>query len=201
MSATVLELLANWGSPFLFGLLFLAALGIPLPATLTLIAAGALIVAGTFDVVAVAPWAAAGSIAGDHMGYGLGRLAGHAVDDRLAGRQSWQKRLAEARSFMARRGAFGVFFTRWLATPLGPPVNIAAGMARLPLWRFSIADIAGEVLWVALFLGIGAFAGAGAEELAALAGDFGGFVAALIVTVTLGWFAFGRRRAKGTGTG
>lgn len=196
MSATTLDLLASWGSPFLFGLLFLAALGAPLPATLTLIAAGALMAAGTIDVFTVAPLAAAGSIAGDHFGYAIGRLAGQAVEKRLDGQPSWRKSLAAGRAFMARRGAVGVFLTRWLATPLGPPVNIAAGMTRLAMWKFSAAVVIGEMLWVALFLGLGAFFGAGAEELAALASDFGWFSAAAVATGILGWLAFGQGRAQ-----
>lgn len=194
MSAATLDLLANWGSPFLFAMLFLAAFGAPLPATLTLIAAGALAASGTFDLLAVVPWAVAGSIAGDHLGYAVGRLSAGTVEAQTAGRPSWRKRLAEAQSFMARRGAVGVFFTRWLATPLGPPVNLVAGMTRLTLWKFSVADIAGETLWVALFVGLGAFFGAGAEEIAALSGDLGWLAAGLAASMVLGWKAFGQSR-------
>lgn len=192
MTAAALDLLAQWGSPALFAVLFFAAAGAPLPATLSLVAAGAFVASDVVDPATVALWAVAGSVLGDHAGYWAGRLAGPAIERRLVNRPAWTARLGAAKTFASRHGFVGVFFTRWLFTPLGPPVNVAAGLARLPALRFAAADIAGEALWVALFLGLGALAGSNIEDIAALAGDFSWIAVGAAFTAALGWRAFRR---------
>lgn len=196
MNETVLALLAEWGEPFLFVLLFLAALGVPLPATLSLIAAGALFASGAGDVAGVATASAAGAILGDHAGYFVGRFAGPAIHRWLEARPDAARRFEAARSKALRRGMTGIFLTRWLLTPLGPPVNIAAGIAAFPLARFSLADIAGEIVWVGVFLGLGAFVGTGVEQLSQAASDFTWLALGLAATAALGWTAFRRRPAN-----
>lgn len=195
MNETVLALLAEWGEPFVFALLLLAALGVPLPATLSLIAAGALIATGMGDVAGIAIAAAAGAILGDHAGYLVGRFAGPAIEKWLAAHPAATGRFDAAREKVLERGMAGIFLSRWLLTPLGPPVNIAAGIAAFPLPRFSLADIAGEIVWVGLFLGLGAFAGTGVEQLSQAASDFSWLALALAITGALGWAAFRRRPA------
>jgi membrane protein DedA with SNARE-associated domain len=198
MNTATLALLAEWGEPFLFVLLFFAALGLPLPATLSLIAAGALTTTGVIDGYSTVIWSVCGAVLGDHAGYLVGRIAGPAIQARLERRPTVARRFATARAKLTERGIAGIFLSRWLFTPLGPPVNIAAGIAAFPLARFSLADIAGEIVWVALYFSIGAFAGAGVEELSQAASDFSWLALAAAVTAVLGWAAF-RRRPKSAG--
>lgn len=198
MNTAALALLAEWGEPFLFVLLFFAALGLPLPATLSLIAAGALTATGVIDGYSTVIWSVCGAVLGDHAGYLVGRDAGPTVQARLERRPTMARHFETARTRLTERGIAGIFLSRWLLTPLGPPVNIAAGIAAFPLVRFSLADIAGEIVWVALYFSIGAFAGAGVEELSQAASDFSWLALAAAVTIALGWAAF-RRRLKSAG--
>ncbi len=198
MNTAALALLAEWGEPFLFVLLFFAALGLPLPATLSLIAAGALTATGVIDGYSTVIWSVCGAVLGDHAGYLVGRVAGPTVQARLERRPTMARRFETARARLTERGIAGIFLSRWLLTPLGPPVNIAAGIAAFPLVRFSLADIAGEIVWVALYFSFGAFAGAGVEELSQAASDFSRLALAAAVTIALGWAAF-RRLPKSAG--
>ncbi len=198
MNTATLALLAEWGEPFLFVLLFSAALGLPLPATLSLIAGGALTTTGVIDGYSTVIWSVCGAVLGDHAGYLVGRVAGPAIHARLERRPTVARRFATARAKLTERGIAGIFLSPWLFTPLGPPDNFAAGIAAFPLARFSLADIAGEIVWVALFFSIGAFAGAGVEELSRAASDFSWLALAAAVTAVLGWAAF-RRRPKSAG--
>lgn len=195
MNAYVLGLLADWGAPFLFVLLFLAAFGLPLPATLTLIAAGAFIAAESLDLAPVFAWSVLGAIAGDHAGYLAGRLAGVPIEGMAATRPKMARQIRAARAFMDKRGMAGVFLTRWLAAPIGPPVNLAAGIAHFAPVKFGLAVIAGETLWVALYLGLGATIGAASEDIAALAGDFGWLAVLGAATGFLGWKLFRPKKA------
>ncbi len=63
--------------------------------------------------------------------------------------------LARAQALVARRGASGVFLSRWLITPLGPASNYVAGAAGLSLPRFMAASVPGKAIWVAVHFTFG----------------------------------------------
>ena len=120
----------------------------------------------------------------------LGRVAGPGLEDRLAGHPSLARNFDRARQITIQWGGTGVFFTRWLLSPVGPAVNVVAGVAAYPWTRFAPLSLAGEALWVLLFMAIGAAAGRGVEELAAVAGNLSWFLVALLVAAVLGWHLF-----------
>ncbi len=78
-------------------------------------------------------------------------MAGHKASSRRAAL------MGKATGYLRDRGALAVFLSRWLFSPLGPYVNFAGGAARLDWGRFTWAGIAGETVWVALYVGLGAF--------------------------------------------
>ncbi|NNU80263.1 DedA family protein [Halovulum dunhuangense] len=171
MSEELLELVPDLGPPLLALVVALAALGLPLPATLALVMSGALAAAGEMDLAAVLAAAFLGAVAGDHAGYALGRLSRGSLRRWLTANRRRAEGLRRAEAAVQRHGMAAVFLSRWLLAPLGPPTNIAAGAAALPLARFTAADLAGEVVWVGLYAGLGyAFSGSIAG-LVTLAGD------------------------------
>lgn len=150
MSESVLAFFALHGTPALMLVVLGAALALPLPASLLLITAGAF--AGRGEG-ALLPLLAAGLVAavcGDHAAYFLGRFASPFVVRRVGAR-----RLRPARALMYRHGTSGVFLSRWLVPPLGPAVSYTAGIARLPLPRFFVADVLGAAIWVGGYVAIG----------------------------------------------
>lgn len=172
MNAALLELLSTYGGPALAIILLFAALGVPfVPATLLLLATGALADDLGFSLPAMMAWGLAASVAGDQTGYWIGRLAGNPVHKRIDRRPVLKREMARAEIVMEKQGFAGVFFTRWLITPAGPYVNVVAGLLDFPWWKFALAGVAGEAVWVALYIEIGALAGEGIEELASIAGD------------------------------
>ncbi len=195
MSDLALQYLASIGGPVLFVTLVFGAIGVPLPSTLLLIATGALGAEGGVDLVAMFAWATPGAIIGDQVGYFVGRTLGEPVERLAKRRPAIARSLEEARTYIAHWGGTGVFLTRWLLSPIGPAVNIAAGIAALSWPRFTMWSIAGEALWVMLFLALGATVGHGVEQLAALAGNLTWLLIAAIATAILGWRLFGTRRA------
>jgi membrane protein DedA with SNARE-associated domain len=187
MTDVALSLLGAYGGPALFAVLLLGAIGIPLPSTVLLLATGVVAAAGDVDRGTMALWAICGAVAGDQVGYALGRVAGPGLEDRLAGHPSLARNFDRARQITVRWGGTGVFFTRWLLSPVGPAVNLAAGVAAYPWTRFAPLSIAGEALWVWLFMSLGAAAGRGVEEIAAIAGNLSWFLIALLAAAALGW--------------
>lgn len=173
--------LALEGGPFALAvLLALAAIGIPLPATFALLATGALIASADLNVLETIIIAAIGSISGDQIGYWIGRLGGPAISGRFGAR------LDPARRFVDRHGVVGVFLSRFLFTPLGPPINLVTGLTGMAWWRFTAAAVVGEAVWVGLFIGLGFVFADQVSALADLAGTLAWFLVAAAVTIALG---------------
>jgi membrane-associated protein len=190
----LLTALVNHGSGLLGASLFLAALGLPLPASMLLIAAGAFVRQGILPLHSAALAGLAGAVAGDACSYLLGRFAGHRLPLALTTSAQWQR----AAELFARWGSWGIWVTRFLLTPLALPVNLLAGSTRYPWQRFMGVVVLGELMWVLLFGGLGHVFADQWQEMSTLAGDLGG----LLLGVALGAFAGlallrARRRAQG----
>ncbi|NNK67452.1 MAG: DedA family protein [Rhodobacteraceae bacterium] len=162
---------------------FLSCLAMPIPSSLIMLAAGAFIAAGDFSGPAVAGLALAGAVAGDQVGYAMGR-AGSARLDRLKGKPAAMVR--NARYMTERHGVSAVFLSRWLLSPLGPYVNLVTGAARMHWLRFTLSDLAGEAVWITLYLGAGYVFAGQIEAVADIAANFSGTLAAAVVAVGLG---------------
>src|SRR5438552_8989044 len=75
MRELLLGALSQYGSPALFGVVMVAAIGLPLPVTLLLIVTGSLVSQGLMSFWPSILLAGAGSVIGDQIGYAVGRWA------------------------------------------------------------------------------------------------------------------------------
>lgn len=211
MSDALLALLPDWG-PLLIGLAtFLSCLALPLPTSLMMLAAGAFAAAGDLVLAQVAGSALAGAVLGDLAGFALGRGGGRGLTGLVRRRPGRAALLSRARDFTASRGGLGVFLSRWLFSALGPYVNFVAGATGLPWRRFVPAAVAGEAVWVGLYTGAGWLFADRIAQVAALAANLSGALAAGLAAAILGRAllraARDRRRVSpsgattGTGTG
>jgi membrane-associated protein len=190
----VLSLLAGWGLPVLALACLLSCLAIPVPTSLLMLAAGAFAAAGLVPLWGVVGAALAGAVVGDQAGFALGRLAGPAIQARLVRTPARARLMDRARDSMIGNGMLTVFLTRWLVSPLGPYVNLLAGAAAMSWGRFTLAAIAGEAVWVGLYVGLGqAFSGR-IETVAALASDATGLITAILVAALAARMIYTRRR-------
>jgi membrane protein DedA with SNARE-associated domain len=118
---------------------------------------------------------------------------------RLSRRFDGERRLRAAEEWLKRWGDGGVFLSRWLLSPLGSPVNLAAGASGYSWRRFLFYDILGEALWVVIYVLLGEFFGDSAEELNGLLGDFTWAVVGLLLAALLGRSLLKTLRAPSTG--
>ncbi len=196
MIDTVLALVPAYGLYIVTGATFLSCLAVPIPSSLIMLTAGAFVAAGDLSASGTFTLALAGAVFGDQAGYALGRAGGGWLG-RLKGKSA--ELIGKARALAARHGGLGVFLSRWLLSPLGPYMNFATGAARMPWARFTLWGMAGELVWVTLYIALGyAFAGQ-VEAVADIAGSFSGALAAGAVTVGLGLWLRAALRADRTG--
>jgi membrane-associated protein len=187
MGDQVLAALSQYGSPALFAAVMVAAIGVPLPVTLLLVVTGSLISQGVMNFWWSIGVASAGSIAGDQIGYVIGRWGGTKLVSKCIALLGGRERLAQAEAKARRWGGWGVFFSRWLVSPLGPWINFASGIAEYSWVRFAVWDVLGEVLGVVIFIMLGRTFSDRILALDAVLGDFTWAFVALLAALALGW--------------
>ncbi len=193
MTDWLLALVPQYGFWLLAAATFCSCLALPIPCSILMLAAGGFVAAGDLNLVATGTAALAGAVAGDQTGYFAGRHGGSQL---IAKRGSRAAPLAKATSMLAERGGIAIFLTRWLFSALGPYVNLAAGAARQPWAKFTAWGVAGEAVWVTLYISLGyAFTG-NLEAASSMAVQMLGFLAAGAVALGLGAWLFMTLRAE-----
>jgi membrane-associated protein len=194
-----LAALTQYGSPALFVVVAIAAIGVPAPVTLLLIVTGSLAAQGAIDVWLAIAIAAVGSVAGDQIGFAVGRWGGK----KLVAKFTWilgnAERLKKLDAKAKRWGGAGVFFSRWLVTPLGPWINLASGAANYSWLRFTLWDFLGESFGAALFIGLGQVFSDRVQEIGAIFGDLTWAIVGVLAAAFLGWKLFFGRGPAGRG--
>lgn len=195
MSDDLLSLLTDYGATALALTTFLSCLALPVPASLAMLAAGGFVAAGELPLVTTFAAAFGGAVLGDQTGYGIGRRFGSGGLDRLAARPKRGALLRKSVDDLRRRGVPLVFLSRWLFSPLGPYVNLAAGATRLPWRHFTFGGVAGEAVWVAIYVGLGAAFAQSMDAVSDILGSLSGLLAALAVAGAAGLWLVRAARA------
>ncbi|MGI5203607.1 DedA family protein [Spirillospora sp. CA-108201] len=136
------------------------------------------------------------AVAGDSVGYEIGRKYGPRLLDVKMMRRHRAK-VAAAQDMIRRRGAFAVFIGRFTAL-LRALMPALAGSSRLPYPKFLLFNVIGGVTWVVTFTLGGFFAGTAFEHAAKLAGRglAIGLAAAAVVALVVWSVRRHRREAR-----
>jgi membrane-associated protein len=133
--------------------------GVAVPGEAAVVFGGFLAHSGHVSLRLVVLAATVGAIAGDQVGYWVGRRFGPGILDRLPGRLRRSTRLRGSLDLVARRGAVAVFLGRWAASlrALTPTI---AGVSGVRPRRFAIANALGATTWATTAATLGYLAGA-----------------------------------------
>jgi membrane protein DedA with SNARE-associated domain len=157
--AGLAPLLDHYGYLALGGLIFVEDFGVPSPGETILIAASVYAGAGRLNIVAVGVIAVLAAVAGDNIGYAIGRFGGHALVLRF-GKYVLitRERLDKAERFFRRHGGEIVVVARFIEG-LRQLNGIIAGIAEMPWPRFLAFNTLGAALWVGVWSAVGYLAG------------------------------------------
>ena len=183
--------MTTYGSIVLGFALLLGAAGIPIPGTLLVIAAGALVQQDILSFPVAFGLAVLGATIGDSVSYAIGRCANGWAQNRFGRSTAWQT----AQTSFNRRGDLAVYLTCWLITPLAVPTNMIAGLNSYSLKRFLTYDGAGEVTWVLLYGGLGYIFGSQWELVSQYLTGFSGWLVLMLALGAGGYFLI-RRHLK-----
>jgi membrane protein DedA with SNARE-associated domain len=144
---------ANWAGPIMFGLSFgesFAFLSFFFPGTTIMVAAGAFIPSGTLSFWPLVIGCATGAIAGDAISFSLGRWYGHLIG-RVWPFSRHPELLTRGFTFFDRHGGKSVFIGRFFG-PLRAIVPLVAGIAKMPVGRFWVANVLSALIWAPVLL-------------------------------------------------
>jgi membrane protein DedA with SNARE-associated domain len=157
---------SDWAAVVMFVTAFgesFAFISLLFPGTTVLIAAGALMSAGTLPYAPVLIGAAAGAVLGDSISYWIGRRFG----DRIARFWPFNRNpelLPRGIAFFERYGAVSVFIGRFFG-PIRAIIPLAAGIMHMPRGRFWFANVTSALLWAPMLLFVGDVIGDAGERL------------------------------------
>jgi membrane protein DedA with SNARE-associated domain len=133
---------------------------IPLPSELILPFAGWSVSRGLIEPLTSTPWSYWGAVVAGVLGNTLGSLASYAIGA-YGGRPLVERYgkyvlisahdVALAERWFARFGEVTVFFSRMLPI-VRTFISVPAGIARMPLWRFTLFSVLGAIPWVMLLV-------------------------------------------------
>jgi len=133
----------------------------------------------------------AGAIAGDSIGYELGRHFGPRLRRSALGRRIGDERWERAERYLRERGGRAIFFARWILV-VRAVVPALAGQARMPYRRFLGWNVAGAIPLCVLHVGLGYLAGRSYEQVDHYLHI--GHWALLGLVVAIGGFVYWRHR-------
>lgn len=172
LNALVLGWITAYGAPMVGAILFMGALGVPVPSTLIVIAAGAFVRQSYLDIYSTPLIGLVGVVVGDSLLFGIGRFARIWIEKRFGQAAWWLK----AEDYFLRRGGIAIFLTRWLLTALALPVTLIAGSSGYPFGKFLILVVTGELLWLMLYGSLGYAFGSQWELIGDLLSQFAGVI-------------------------
>jgi membrane protein DedA with SNARE-associated domain len=179
------ELLGHWGYVTIFVVVVLGNVGLPLPEETILALAGYLVWRGDLNLTLVLIVGVVSAVAGDNLGYWLGRRYGRAALTRYA---RWvlghPERFQSMEGFVARRGPFAVFVARFIPGIrfMAGPLAGGLGLRCLP---FLVANILGALVYVPVAVAAGYAVGYGLGEYVKRAHRLAGQVEYIVLIVAL----------------
>ncbi len=182
-SDQLLTWLLVYGYPVLFLTVLLGSLGVPLPVSLLVLAAGGFVADGDMDLMVVLLVVFGSAVMGDCIVYGAARWAGQEAVERHGSRIGLgAERLAAVRARFGTWLGLAIFMTRWLLTPLALPTSLVAGVSRYPLAQFATYVVVGELIWSSVYVSIGYVFGQSWQSISETVQDSAVLLAGLAIT-------------------
>ncbi|HVV89387.1 MAG TPA: DedA family protein [Solirubrobacterales bacterium] len=186
------EFISSAGYPAVFLLMVLESACIPIPSEAIMLFAGFAASKGELTLAGIVAAGVLGNLVGSLVGYAIGYLGRVDLLERNRVLHVSPARLRQVEGWFERYGDATVLFSRML--PLVRTfVSVPAGVARMPLARFSVLTTLGSIPWVLALALLGQSVGDNWESWRHNLGYVDYVVAAAIV-LGVGWWLVRRRR-------
>ena len=154
------HVIAVFGLPGIFALMLLESACVPIPAEATMMFAGFAVSQGKLGFAAAIAVGVAGNVVGAWIVYYIGLYGGRPFIDRYGKYVLLRHEHIElTERWFARYGPISVFVCR-LIPGVRSFVSLPAGVARMPIWRFTLYTALGSLPFVAFLTWLGVKVGA-----------------------------------------
>src|SRR5918996_1676252 len=170
--SSLLELASPWAYLIIGALAAAEAsafVGLFIPGEAAMLLGGVLVFQGRLSLGWMLVAGCLGAVAGDSIGFEIGRHFGPRLERSRLGRHIGQDRWERARAYVRRRGGRAIFFGRFVGV-LRALVPAVAGTAGIPYKTFFAFNVAGGVIWASAFILLGVAAGGSYRIVEAWAG-------------------------------
>jgi membrane protein DedA with SNARE-associated domain len=191
------EFISSAGYPAVFLLMTLESACIPIPSEAIMLFAGFAASKGELTLVGIVAAGVLGNLVGSLIGYGIGYFGRVDLLERHRIFHVNPEWLRKTEGYFERYGDATVFFSRMLPI-VRTFVSLPAGVARMPLLRFSVLTTLGSIPWVLALGLLGQEVGDNWESWRHNLGYIDYVVAAAIV-IGIGWWLVRRRRDEDGG--
>lgn len=197
MMDTILALIPVFGLWVLFFTIALGGLAIPLPGSMLVLASGSFAASGDIDLTYAMASALAGYVAGDQTAFRIARMVGPTILKRFRRSKKAEKLIDRAEIMLEKRGVMAIFLSRTIVTPMAPWMSYLSGAAGMSWLAFSLASLVGASIWIVAYSLTGYYFADRIYELASLASDGVGFIAAFAVMILSAlWLRMSWKRYK-----
>ncbi|GAP22414.1 DedA family protein [Leptolinea tardivitalis] len=182
--AFLLTWVVAYGAPVIGVIMLFSGIGIPLPASLVIIATGAFIQQGILDPIPTALVGLTAVVLGDSICYWIGKKAVTVISPRFVS----QKNLQLAGDKFDRFGGAMIVATRSILSTLAVPTNLVAGTSHYPFFHYLVYDVIGEAIWMIGYGYLGYLFGSAWEDISDLLTNLGGFMGTLVILIIIIYF-------------
>lgn len=186
----ILRFFLNHGELVVFAVVFLEQVGLPLPSAFFLVAAGSLAGSGELNGPVIVALATIGAMAANLIWFQLGRWQGNrvlALLCKISLEPDTCKRVTER--IFARHGMSSLLVVKFITglSTLAPPLAGITGAKFLP---FFIFNLAGTLIWVGTFVGLGAIFSDQLERIAGYLAPWAAAAGAAIIALFVAYIAY-----------
>ncbi len=187
--------MAAYGLLAILGLMTVESALIPVPSELVMTLAGFFAATGRLSLVGAMAAGVIGNVIGSVVLWIIGRTGGRVAIERYGRYVLLKERdLARAEAWFAKRGEAAVIISRLLPV-VRSVISLPAGIAEMPLGRFSLYTLIGSLPFVVALTLAGYFLGSSYLAVVKVIEDFGYLIGiALVLAIAL--FVWGRVRNK-----
>jgi membrane protein DedA with SNARE-associated domain len=191
------DFISSVGYPAVFVLMALESACLPVPSEAIMLFAGFAVSKGELTLVGIVAAGVLGNLIGSWIGYAIGFYGRTDLLERHRIFHVNPEWLRKTEKYFERHGDATVFFSRMLPI-VRTFVSLPAGVARMPLMRFSVLTVLGSIPWVLALGLLGQAVGDNWETWRHNLGYIDYVVAAAIV-FGVGWWLVRRRRDEDGG--
>ena len=160
MTETLLAFATDYGLYVVAIVVFLAAIGIPLPSSILVLTSGGLAASGDLSVIELFLWTIIAYMLGDQTAYQIGKHAGPHLFDKLSNKKRLSLMVEKSEKIYKQYGVFAILLSRTVVSPSGPYISYICGAWTMNRIQYTFTALTGSIIWSLVYIFLGyTFAG------------------------------------------